>query len=201
MSALTLISSSRTHRPALRGPQSENAPRSSSYLFTLIHRYQHPAFQLAHGILRDEVAAEKIIQQVFSRVRRRLDRGADHVSAVLWIHYASLRFACRYYWKSATPYMRRRLEETGRSQPGDFALSDFVRVLAFQPEKIGPHDCELIVLRHVLGLSLTQIGQVLRMHPYEISNRLTWSLERLKTKNPHVAPLPAHEELTHAASA
>jgi hypothetical protein len=173
----------------------------SSYFFTLVHRHHQAAFQIAHGILRDEVAAEKITRQVFARVRRRIERGADHASAVLWIYHASLRFACRYYWKSITPAMRRRLGGTCRNHQGEFDLPDFVRVLALKPDKIDQHDCELIALRHVLGLPLVQIGQLLRMHPYEISNRVTWSLERLKETQSSACPLPAPDAFAHAVSA
>ncbi len=199
MTSLTLPAPSKSNRHSRA--QSTSIPRPSPYFVTLVHRYHHAAFQVAHGILRDEVAAEKITQQVFARVRRRLERGADHESAVFWIYHASLRFACRYYWKSITPAMRRRLAETCRGNQGEFDLLDFVRILALKPGKIEQHDCELIALRHVLGLPLVQIGQLLRMHPYEISNRVTWSLERLKESHTQTARMPLAEEFAHAASA
>jgi len=176
--------------------------RPSPYFFSLFHRYHHAAFQIAHGILRDEVAAEKITQQVFARARRRLERGAEQASVVFWIHHASLRFACRYYWNSIPPAMRRRrLGESGRVNQRDFDLLDFVRILVLKPEKIAQQDCELIALRHVLGLPLVQIGQLLRMHPYEITNRVTWTLERIKESQTQACPLPAPEEFAQAASA
>ncbi len=179
-------------------PVSRPVPPS---FFTVVRRHHHPAFQIAHGILRDEVAAEKITQQVFARARRRLERGADTASVVCWIYHASLRFSCRYYWKAASPSMRRRLAETWRCRQSEFSLLDFVRVLALQPGKIEQHDCEMIALRHVIGLSLVQIGQLLRMHPYEISNRVAWSLERLKETRPCSFSIPALEEFTQPASA
>ena len=177
-----------------------SCPLPSSF-FSVVRRHHHPAFQIAHGILRDEVAAEKITQQVFARARRRLERGADSSSVVCWIYHASLRFSCRYYWKSASPSMRRRLAETWRCRQTEFALLDFVRVLALHPGKIEQHDCEMIALRHVIGLSPVQIGQLLRMHPYEISNRVTWSLERLKEIRPAVFSVPAADEFVQPASA
>ena len=197
MPAFNTIPSPRFTQPDSQ--ETDDHPRSFSSFFTFVHRYQHAVFQIAHGILRDEAAAEKITQQVFARVRRRLNQGADPASAVFWIYHASLRFACRYYWKSATPAMRRRFGETSRRKREEFNLLDFVRVLALQPGKIEQHDCELIALRHVLGLSLVQIAQLLRMHPYEISNRLTWSLER--TKETLSSSLSAHDELAYTASA
>lgn len=199
MPSLTLPAPSRSNRH--NRPQPVSIPRPSPYFVTLVHRYHHAAFQIAHGILRDEVAAEKITQQVFARVRRRLERGADPASSVLWIYHASLRFACRYYWQSISPAMRRRLGETSRETRGEFDLLDFVRVLALKPDKIEQHDCELIALRHVLGLPLVQIGQLLRMHPYEISNRVTWSLERLKETQSQAVRMPVLHEFSHAVSA
>jgi DNA-directed RNA polymerase specialized sigma24 family protein len=188
-------------RRSLDRRQPAGQTRTSGYFLELVHRHHHPAFQIAHGILRDEVAAEKITREVFTRVRRRIERGANQTAAVLWIYHACLRFSRRYYWRAAPVRMRRRLDETCRCSQREFTLPEFVHTLAFQPERIGRHDCELIALRHVLGLSLDQIGQLLRMHPYEISNRLTWSLERLKeTKLPVFAEAPA-DELLQAVSA
>jgi DNA-directed RNA polymerase specialized sigma24 family protein len=175
--------------------------QTSSHVLALAHRYHQSAFQITHWILRDEIAAEKITQQVFARVRRRLERGADHASAVFWIYHASLRFACRYYWKSATPIMRRRLMASGQCHQAEFDFLEFVRVLASQPRKIEQHDCELIALRHVLGLSTVQISQLLRMHPYEISNRVTWGLERLKETHLDSVHCSNTPEFAHAATA
>jgi hypothetical protein len=156
------------------------APDLADDFFLLARRHQQAAFQITFGLLRDETAAEAITRQVFNRVRRRLARGADSTAATRWIYHASLRFACRYYWKTTTPIQRRRIGETSHNPSADFDLRGFVHVLAFHPGKIDARDCELISLRHVMGLSLPQIGQLLRMHPYEISNRLTWTRERVK---------------------
>jgi hypothetical protein len=146
----------------------------------LTRRHQQLAFQITFGLLRDEIAAETLTCQVFNRARRRFASGMDAIAVTRWIYHASLRFACRYYWKNTTPAMRRQLCETSRNTADNFDLSEFVHVLALHPGKIDPRDCELISLRHVIKLPVTQIGQLLRMHPYEISNRLIWSRERVK---------------------
>jgi len=65
----------------------------SSALLALIHRHHRSIFRLAHGLTRNEVAAEKITQQVFSRVRRQLASDRCPASVTAWLYYASLRFA------------------------------------------------------------------------------------------------------------
>ena len=79
-------------------------------------------------------------------------------------------------------------------------LKTFVQVIALQPGKIDPRDCELLALRHVLGMPLSIIAQLLRMHPYEVSNRLVWALERVSKLN-HQAPLEIEKTVDFALSA
>jgi DNA-directed RNA polymerase specialized sigma24 family protein len=165
--------------PLTPGLMSRRAPDAADDFLRLARRHQQSAFQIIFGLLRDELAAETITHEVFARARRRFSRG-DDASTATWIYHATLRFACRYFWKNTTPAIRRQLAVKNCGVPADFDLGEFVRVLALHPGKIDPRDCELISLRHVLGLSLPQIGQLLRMHPYEISNRLAWSRERVK---------------------
>ncbi len=146
---------------------------------TLVRNHHRAIFHLVHALLRDEVAAEKITQQVFSRARRRLGRSQGASSVVEWIYYASFRFVRMYHWRSTGPMARRRMMATmSNNQPG-LDLDVFVRVIARHPGKLDPRDCELLALRHVLGMSLTNIAQLLRMHPYEVANRLTWARERV----------------------
>lgn len=171
------------------GPACADADPADDFL-RLARRHQPSAFEISFGLLHDERAAETITRQVFIRVRRRLAAGVDPASATLWIYHASLRFACRYYWKTIPPAVHRRLGHNVRGHSEDFKLREFVHVLAHHPGKIAARDCELVSLRHVLGLSLIQIGRLLRMHPYEISNRLAWSCERVK-KICGTAPRPA----------
>lgn len=163
----------------LPGSPSSDADSADEF-FHLARRHQPTAFQITFGILHDETAAETITREVFIRVRRRLAAGVDATSATLWIYHASLRFACRYYWKTIPPSLHHRRGQTVGCHADDFKLREFVHVLAHHPGKIEARDCELVSLRHVLGLSLPQIGRLLRMHPYEISNRLVWSCERVK---------------------
>jgi DNA-directed RNA polymerase specialized sigma24 family protein len=145
----------------------------------LVRNHHREIFHLVHALLRDEVAAEKITQQVFSRARRRLDRRPGASSVVEWIYYASFRFVRMYQWRSAGTMARRRITATlNASQPG-LDLSMFVQVIVRHPGKIDPRDCELLALRHVLGMSLTSIAQLLRLHPYEVANRLAWAHERV----------------------
>lgn len=147
----------------------------------IVRRHQQSAFQITFGLVRDEPAAETLTREVFTRARRRLAAGMDAGAATLWIYRACLRFACRLHWKNIPAATRHRLVAGCHdNHHDDFDLAEFVHVLAFHPGKIDPRDCELISLRHVLKLSLQQMGQLLRMHPYEISNRLAWSRERVK---------------------
>ncbi len=143
----------------------------------LIRNHHRAVFHLAHALLRDEVAAEKITQQVFSRARRQLGRSPS--SVIEWIYYASFRFVRMYHWRSVGLIARRRMIGNVAAIQSALDLKTLVQVIARQPGRIDPHDCELLALRHVLGMPVANIAQLLRMHPYEVSNRLAWALERV----------------------
>lgn len=152
-------------------------PRTPDPYVSLIRHHHRAIFHLAHALLRDEVAAEQITQQVFARARRRLDQ--DQASVIEWIYYASFRFVRMYHWRSIGPIARRRMRRNVVGDQPELDLKMLVHVIARHPGKLDPHDCELLALRHVLGMPLINIAQLLRMHPYEVSNRLAWALERV----------------------
>jgi len=166
-------------------------------LIPLIRNHNRAIFHLAHALLRDEQAAEKITRQVFARAGRRLDRGATQ--AVEWVYYASLRFVRMYHWRSVGPMARRRMMANAATTPPELNLAVFVHVLAHHPEKIDPRDCELLALRHVLGMPLANIAQLLRMHPYEVSNRLAWALERVCKLSGQPPMIEKHSDLVMSA--
>lgn len=183
----TVSSPSFAYSPKVAAPTSAGADPWSSHrhqpsdpiaFITLIRTHHRAIFHLTHALLRDEVAAERITQQVFARARRRLDRSPNSSSVVEWIYYASLRFVRMYHRKSGNALARRR-QATAVCNAAGLDLHTLVRVMVRQPGKLDPRDCELLALRHVLGLSLANIGQLLRLHPYEVSNRLSWAHERL----------------------
>jgi len=72
-------------------------------------------------------------------------------------------------------------------------LKTFVQVIARCPDKIEPRDSELLSLRHVLGLSLGSIAQLLHIHPHEVSNRLLWAREHFCELSRQLFPSPVPE--------
>ena len=166
----------------------------SSAFLALIRKHHRPVFHLSHALLRDEVAAEKITQQVFARARRQLDRTPAGISVGGWLYYASLRFARSHYWHTRRLLGVHRLPCTAVNEHPALDLKVLASVIAALPDKIEPRDCELLALRHVLGLSLNGIAQLLRIHPYEASNRLIWARERvMKLSQQHAL----HSESAH----
>lgn len=164
----------------------------------LIRNHHRAIFHLAHALLRDEVAAERITQQVFSRAKRRMDQSPGAV--IEWIYYASFRFVRMYHWRSVGLIARRRMRRNLNIGQPELELKSFVQVIARHPGKIDPRDCELLALRHVLGMPLANIAQLLRMHPYEVSNRLAWALERV-CKLGHRTPVEIEKPADLALSA
>jgi RNA polymerase sigma factor (sigma-70 family) len=150
-----------------------------SAFVTLIRTHDRALFHLAHALLRNEVSAENITQQVFARARRRIQRGHHPASITQWLYHATLRFARHYHRQAERRQGVRRTSPDQERQIRDFDLGIFARVIALFPGKIEPRDCELLALRHVLGLSLNDIARLLRIHPYETSNRLIWARERI----------------------
>jgi len=150
----------------------------SNRLVALMRVHNREIFHLTHALLRDENAAEKITRQVFARAGRRLERDSSDV--VEWLYYATFRFVRMYHWRSVGPMARRRMTPKGASAAHTgFDLHLFVKVLARQPGKLDPRDCELLALRHVLGMPIANIAQLLRMQSNEVANRLAWALERV----------------------
>ena len=173
-------------------------PTDPIAFITLIRNHHRAVFHLTHALLRDEVVAEKITQQVFARARRRLERGANTSCVVEWIYYASFRFVRMHHGRSTGALTRRR-QATATLNASGLDLHTLVRVIARHPGKLDPRNCELLALRHVLGLSLAHIGQLLRLHPYEVSNRLTWAHERLNKIDG--SPAPRSDSATESAKA
>ncbi len=147
----------------------------STALLALIRRHHRSIFRLAHGLIRNEIVAEKITQQVFSRARRRLTGDRCPPSVTVWLYYASLRFARLYHWKSIHDAARRRMIVISAENQLGLDLMTFVQVIVCCQDKIEPRDCELLALRHVLGLPLASIARLLRIHTREVSNRLVWA--------------------------
>lgn len=172
--------------------------REPDVFVALIRNHHRAIFHLAHALLRDEVAAEKITQQVFSRARRRMDQNPAAISE--WIYYASFRFVRMYHWRSAGLLARRRMHCGLFKDRNALDLKAFVSVIAHQPGKLDPRDCELLALRHVVGMPLATISHLLRMHPYEVSNRLAWALERVTVLHePPVPEIPKPADLAMSA--
>lgn len=166
----------------------------SSAFLALVRKHHRPVFQLSHALLRDEVAAEKITQQVFSRARRLLNRTSETTSIGAWLYYASLRFARSHYWNATRRLGLRRPACCTAGDSSALDLKTLALVIAALPHKIEPRDCELLALHHVLGLTPAGIAQLLRIHPYEASNRLIWARERvMKLSHQHAMnPESAH---------
>lgn len=194
-STANLVMPGRTEQP---WGDSRSLTRQTDPFVILIRNHHRAIFHLAHALLRDEVAAEKITQQVFCRARRHMEQSPE--SVVEWIYYASFRFVRMYHWKSVGLIARRRMRRTLTGTQPELDLKTFVQVIARHPGKIDPRDGELLALRHVLGMPLANIAQLLRMHPYEISNRLAWALERV-AKLSHQAPFEIEKPADLALSA
>jgi DNA-directed RNA polymerase specialized sigma24 family protein len=189
-------------RPAAKRPEPWSGfpmqRREPDVFVTLIRNHHRAVFHLAHALLRDEVAAEKITQQVFSRAQKRMDLNPAAISE--WIYYASFRFVRMYHWRSAGLLARRRMHCGLFKDRNALDLKMFVSVIAHQPGKLEPRDCELLALRHVVGMPLATISHLLRMHPYEVSNRLAWALERVTALyKPPVPEIPKPADLAMSA--
>lgn len=182
-------------RPA-RGTREPEWPRpqASDPFVSLVRSHHQVVFHLVHAVLRDEEIAEKVTRQVFARARRRFGPtlGSEAPECVEWLYQAALRFVRMYHWRSVGLFARRRMHAFLPGVGGALPTHLIVRVIAHRPGEIPPRDCELLVLRHVLGMPLANIAQLLRMHPYEVSNRLVWTQERVS----HLGRLMAGDEAT-----
>lgn len=190
---LTPAPSSRSTRShADREPDQKLNMRRTDPFMTLVRAHHQTVFHLVHALLRDEALSESVTRQVFARARRRFgcDDTSDAQRCVEWIYQAALRFVRMYHWRSVGLVARRRMNMPPPVASRALSTRAIVRAITHSLGKIAPRDCELLALRHVLGMSLAAIAQLLRMHPYEISNRLALTQER-------VARLDQNEHASH----
>lgn len=126
--------------------------------------YEHLADELvsfAHGMLRDRRTAEDVVQQAFVElVRGRLGFRGDGRALRAWL-YRSARFGCMDEFRR-----RRRHPETVIEQVPDQGIDVDPMAEMLDPRVVEALDSlterqrSMIVLRHVVGLSPTEIAVV-----------------------------------------
>jgi len=156
----------------------------------LVERYQRRVLRLAYGILRNAGEAEEIAQLVFVKVFLSIQSFAGRSSLFSWIHRIAANECYSVLRKRGHEVSFDPLDDPhGASydslrtskQPGP-PCDDLVlernylnRLLAALPEQ----DRQLLLLREVEGLSITELAETAGLSESAVKNRLFRARQRL----------------------
>jgi len=138
----------------------------------LVERYQKPLFNLAYGILDDADEAEEVAQAAFVKAFENLvsyDRQRKFFS---WLYRIALNEAL-----TAAGRRRRfsRIEEDVADDGGGAPSEDRAEqegLLRAAVNELKPDHRVVIVMKHLQGLSYTEIGQILNTPEKTVKSRL-----------------------------
>ncbi len=134
----------------------------------IVRRHHTHLFRLAHHLLRDVHQAEDVTKATFTLARRALDRGRLSSPLAAWLYYAAFKLARRRHWQNLqqrTPAASFCAPTVRRPASASIDLREFAALIAACIHQMDPRDCELLALRHVLGLSAGEIAKLLRIRP------------------------------------
>ncbi|HEX6117291.1 MAG TPA: sigma-70 family RNA polymerase sigma factor [Solirubrobacterales bacterium] len=152
---------------------------SEDALEELFRRHWRPAHRAAYLIVHDSAAAEDIAQESFLAAIRALDRFDRRRPFGPWLHRITVNRAIDF------SRSRRIRSEVGippglegeAAPPAQPELSDeLLAALA----GLGPEQRAVVVLRHLLGYTPSEIGEMLEMPRGTVNSRLRRALDRLR---------------------
>jgi RNA polymerase sigma-70 factor (ECF subfamily) len=163
--------------PALvRGAQA-GSQADLERLFAMHWRRAHRA---AYLIVHDASAAEDIAQEAFISAMRALDRFDRTRPFGPWLHRIVVNRAIDHARARA---LRREVAELAAraaeaNDPGADVSSELVSVLA----ELAPEQRAVVVLRHLLGYTPSEIGDLLGLPRGTVNSRLRRGLDHLATR-------------------
>ena len=164
----------------------------------LVERYQERAYRLALRVLRDEEAAQDVVQEGFLKVYRSLDRFEGRSSFYTWLYRVVMnlcldakrrdRSGRHAEWDETAPMeidpgAADAAAETSRersSPSGQLERAELRSVVADAIEKLPDDARQTLVLREVEGLSYAEIALCLGVPKGTVMSRLHNARKRLK---------------------
>lgn len=157
-------------------------------------------------LLDDRGVAEEVAQEALLRAAGRWEHVSGLESPGGWVHRVAVNLATSHLRRRRVARRaRRRLAATapGTTTQPDTATAVTVRAAL---ARLPANQRRLLVLRHVLGWSAVEIGDLDRVRPETVRQRLGRARNALREElGPDLAPAPApeptaddHEERRHA---
>ena len=153
----------------------------------LLRRYEPTVFGTCRRYLRNEQEAEEACQDAFLRAFHALPRFEGRSAFRTWLfrivanvcatRYARLKRASRQYSEyclevtSGWPY---------QDEPTPNELEDIQGVIGEGLEMLSPNDRQILILRHVSGLSLEELSELLDLGLSATKMRLYRAEQRLR---------------------
>ena len=159
----------------------------STALDTLVERFQGPLLRFARGFVRDQGAAEDLVQETFIRLIRNLPALEPHGSLSPWLYRVCRNLAYDNRKMETREMQRRERVQEPEPAPTPAGLNEqqeTCAILRRELELLPEREREALRLKVDQGLSYIQIGEVLGVKPgtvgwlvHQAMNRLT---ERLR---------------------
>jgi RNA polymerase sigma-70 factor (ECF subfamily) len=165
----------------------QELPYVTTAFEALLRRYEHLVFRTCQRYLRNEQEAEEACQDAFLRVFHALPRFKSRSSFRTWLfrivanvcatRYAKLKKAAGqlsdYYEEAIT-------DPPCGGVPGPADLEEISGVIGDGLDMLAPNDRQVLVLRHISGLSLDELSEALNLGLSATKMRLYRAELRLK---------------------
>ena len=149
---------------------------SEEALEELFRRHWRRAHRAAFLVVGDAAAAEDIAQESFLAAIRALDRFDRRRPFGPWLHRITVNRAIDHA-RARKLRAESELAEVGAAEPAGAGISD--ELLAAVAD-LTPEHRAVVVLRHLLGYTPGEIGEILGLARGTVNSRLRRALDRLR---------------------
>jgi RNA polymerase sigma-70 factor, ECF subfamily len=163
-------------------------PGDTAVIETIVDQYQVRLYDLAYSMLRDETAANDVVQDTFIKVYGRLDTFQGQSAFETWL-IAIATNCCRDHLRrqvrralsldNLTPAWLRRLARRDQQPEVQFERSERRRQTWALVDKLDERLRLTIILRYRYGYSCPEIGELLDIATNTVYDRLSEGRRRL----------------------
>ena len=148
---------------------------------TLLVRYEKPVFNAAFRMLNSADDASDVTQTVFLKVFENFDHFDPSRRFFSWIYRITLNESINWLGKSnRMEPLRREVEDRGRGPEQEVDNANLSEGIQKALMSINEDYRSVIVLKHFLGCSYGEIGQILEIPEKKVKSRLYSARQLLK---------------------
>ena len=156
---------------------------------TLVERYTGRVYALVGGMVRDRLAAEDIVQDVFFKVHRKLPTFEGKSRFYTWLYRVAYNTATDHLKKkrldkstSVEDFSYLDLESSGSGPDRNLANAELRRRMADAVAELPDKYRDILVLREYEECSYEEIAEILQCSKGTVESRLFRARARLKEK-------------------